>query len=195
MAILAVTLSHGPKWVRLRRWLGMICVLGGLAGARAAEPVPTAEYQVKAAFLFNFAQFVDWPAAAYPDEKAPLVIGVMGPDPFGAYLDGLVQGEKIDGHPIVVRRFNDGEKPECHMLFVSAATPARMDRIRAQLIGQSVLTVGDTDNFSRLGGLVRFVTDKGKIHLRINAAAAKASGLTISSKLLRWATIVTVDKD
>ena len=193
MAILAAIFSQWPGRGRWRRGLAVLALLGGVAGARAAAP--TAEYQVKAAFLFNFAQFVDWPAMAYADEKAPLVIGVIGPDPFGAYLDGLVQGEKIDGHPIVVRRFAEGEKLECHMLFVSAATAGRMDRIRAQLIGQPVLTVGDTDNFSRLGGLVRFVTEQGKIHLRINAAAAKASGLTISSKLLRWATIVTADKD
>jgi len=175
--------------------LALVCALSWLSAARAAAPTPTAEYQVKAAFLFNFAQFVDWPAPAFAAKSAPLVIGVVGPDPFGPYLDGLVQGEKIGEHPIVVRRFAEDEKlTACHLVFVSAPAAGHLDRILAQLKGQGVLTVGDTENFCRLGGMVRFVTEKGKIRLRINVTAAQEAGLTISSKLLRWATLVTPEK-
>ena len=134
------------------------------------------------------------PKGVCADDRAPLVIGVLGDDPFGPYLDELVRSEKIGGRPLQVRRLHKAEEiPGCHLLFVSHGV-THFDRIAADLRGQSVLTVGDTDNFNRLGGMVRFVMENGKIRLRINAAAAQDAGLTISSKLLRWATIVTPEK-
>lgn len=187
----------------LRRWRRLAgCLLGcGLALAAPAlaqaadAALPPPEYQVKAVFLFNFAQFVEWPAAAFPDAKAPLVIGVVGSDPFGAYLDNLVRGEKIGEHPMVVRRLGDGDNlAAAQVLFVGASDPVQAGRILARVKGRPVLTVGDAENFSRLGGLVRFVTENGKLRLRINASGAKDAGLTVSSKLLRWATIVTPEK-
>ena len=160
--------------------------------APAAEP--SAEYQVKAVFLFNFALFVEWPATTFADDRAPLVIGVLGDDPFGPYLDELVRSEQVGGRPLQVRRLHKTEEiAGCHILFVSHGV-ANFDRIAADLRGHNVLTVGDTDNFNRLGGMVRFAMENGKIRLRINAAAAQDTGLTISSKLLRWATIVTPEK-
>lgn len=183
---------------RVRRGLRHSLVAGffavtGLGAMPASTPSP--EYQVKAVFLFNFAQFVEWPAPAFAGGNAPLVIGVLGEDPFGAYLDGLVQNEKIGEHPMVVRRLPDADMAaDCHILFLSGSLTGRTEQIIHQLKGRGVLTVGDTDNFSRLGGMVRFVTENGKIRLRINVTAAKAAGLTISSKLLRWATIVTPEK-
>jgi hypothetical protein len=176
------------------RGLAVLVVLGlGAAGpARAAETAP--EYQVKAVFLFNFAQFVEWPATAFADSRAPFVIGVLGDDPFGEYLDKLVQSEKVGQRPFEVRRFRKAEDiTDCHILFVSHDFTG-FDRIAGDLRTRSVLTAGDMDNFSRLGGMVRFVTVNGKIRLRINVAAAQESGLIISSKLLRSATIVTPEK-
>ncbi|MEJ1972225.1 MAG: YfiR/HmsC family protein [Lacunisphaera sp.] len=156
---------------------------------------PSPEYQVKAVFLFNFAQFVDWPDQTFSDAGAPLVIGVLGDDPFGAYLDELVRNEKIGKHPLAVRRFGRVQDiTECHILFVSRAEAGQFDRIAAELKDRSLLTVGDTDSFKPHGGMVRFVMENGKIRLRINVESAKACGLTISSKLLRWATIVTQEK-
>jgi len=199
MEFLAVLFSAVVGCARAgrRRWLGGLLLALALSAPRAAAeaPAPPPEYQVKAVFLFNFAQFVDWPAQAFPDAGAPLVIGVLGDDPFGTYLDELVRNEKIGGRPLVVRRFERVQDiRECHILFVSRNAAGQFDRIAADLQGRSLLTVGDTENFSRLGGMVRFVTENGKIHLRINVEAAKESGLTISSKLLRWATIVTKEK-
>jgi hypothetical protein len=162
----------------------------------AAEPAPSAEYQLKAVFLFNFAQFVEWPARAYRDAQAPLVIGVLGEDPFGSFLDRLVSGEKVGGRPLVVRRFQRvDEITECHILFISRSESARLGQIIARLKGRSLLTVSDADTFTRQGGIVRFVTENGKIRLRINVEAARVGELTISSKILRPAMIVTADKD
>jgi len=183
----------------LRRWLGgllLVLVVAVSADGEVTDRRPAPEYQVKAVFLFNFAQFVDWPAQAFPEAGAPLVIGVLGEDPFGAYLDELVRNEKIGNRPLVVRRFRGiQDMGECHILFVSRSPAGQFDKLVPELRGRPLLTVSDTENFNRLGGMVRFVTENGKIRLRINVDAAKESGLTISSKLLRWATIVTREKN
>jgi YfiR/HmsC-like len=177
-------------------WLCGLFLLGFAAPAVAAEPAPSAEYQLKAVFLFNFAQFVEWPAQAYRDAKAPLVIGVLGEDPFGAFLDRLVRGEKVGDRPLIVRRFRRVEDiAECHILFISRSEAATLGQVIAHLKGRSLLTVSDVDTFTRQGGIVRFVTENGKIRLRINVEAAKRCELTISSKILRPAMIVTADND
>ena len=168
--------------------------------APAADPsssaYPAAEYQVKAAFLFNFAQFAEWPARAFPKARAPLVIGILGEDPFGAYLDELVKDEKVGERPLSVRRCRAARDiAGCHILFISRSEAGRLDQIMRPLKGQGILTVSDADNFTREGGMIRLVTDNGKIRLRINVEAAKACGLTISSKIIRPATIVTADKE
>jgi len=174
--------------LRSARGLLALALLGAVA-AQAAPPSPG--YQLKAIFLFNFAQFVEWPPLALGDGPAPLVIGVLGDDPFGSYLDETVRGEKIGEHPIVVRRYRRPEDVTgCNVLFISRSEADRMGQIVAGLKGQSILTVGDVDDFNRVGGIVRFVTEQGRIRLRIDAKAAQAAGLKISSKLLRSATIV-----
>lgn len=183
-------LGHLTAWL-----LGL--ALGGLgAPAARAEPVLSAEYQLKAVFLFNFAQFVEWPAEAFPDPKAPLVIGVLGKDPFGSYLDDLVSGEKIGDRPLVIRRYSRLEDlAGCHILFVSRSEARSLDPIIARLKEQSLLTVSDADTFTRQGGMVRFAMENGKIRLRINVEAAKAANLKISSKVLRPDTVATPGKD
>lgn len=159
-------------------------LLAGLAWPEG--PVPDKEYQVKAVFLYNFTQFVDWPAASFPEPSTPLVVGVLGNDPFGDYLDEVVRGEKAGGHPIVVERYHRLEEVKnCQVLFVGASELPRIDAILAGLKTHCVLTVGESDAFTRRGGMVGFVTRAGKIHLLINLEAAKAAGLNVSSKLLR----------
>ena len=177
---------------RSARWLFAAALLG-VAAVRAAPPPP--EYQLKAIFLFNFAQFVGWPAAALSNDQLPFVIGVLGDDPFGSYLDETVQGEKIGGHPMVVRRYSRVEDAAgCHVLFISRSESGRMAEIVAALRGRNILTVGDVEDFNQVGGMVRFVTEQGRIRLRIDVQAAQAAGLTISSKLLRSATIVNPER-
>lgn len=154
----------------------------------AAQPT---EYEVKAVFLFNFSQFVDWPPAAFPDPQSPLVIGVLGEDPFGAMLDGVVRGEAVNGRPLTVRRFTDAAQIDhCHILFVARSEQPRLDEILEQVQGRAILTVADFDGFAEQGGMVRFATVAGKIRLHINLDEARAENLTISSKLLRPAQIV-----
>ncbi len=167
------------------------------AAPRAAAQAPaTREYQIKAVFLFNFAQFVEWPAAAFASADSPIVIGVVGDDPFDGALDATVRGEKINDRPLVVRRYRRGEDVTgCHILFISSSESARLGEILAPLQNHPVLTVGDMEGFSLRGGMIRFLTENNRTRLRINLAAAKAAQLVISSKLLRPAEIVAPGKD
>ncbi|MGC3979627.1 MAG: YfiR family protein [Steroidobacteraceae bacterium] len=170
------------------RWLGgLLMLLSSYAWSATATP----EYQLKAVFLFNFTQFVEWPSQAFTDANAPLVMGVLGTDPFGSYLDDTVRGETINGRPLTVQRYNSADEiKNCNILFISRSEAARLPQIFASLKGRNILTVGDTDNFNREGGIIRFATVANKIRLRIGLEAAKAANLTISSKLLRPADIV-----
>jgi hypothetical protein len=162
----------------------------------AAQSAPTAEYQLKAVFLFNFAQFVEWPQGEFADPATPLVIGVLGQDPFGAYLDATVRGETVNGRPLAVRRYRRVEEiTNCQILFVSQPEQGHLGAILDSLKGRSVLTVGDVERFAPHGGMIGFVTDRNRIRLRINLDAARAANLTISSKLLRPARIVSATRD
>jgi hypothetical protein len=162
----------------------------------AAQGPPATEYALKAVFLFNFAQFVEWPATAFAAPQAPLVIGVLGEDPFGEYLDSTVHGETINDHPMVVQRYRRVEDiGTCHILFVSRPEEGRLEQILAALRGREILTVGDMDNFAGRGGMIRLVTDHNRIRLHINLDAARAADLTISSKLLRPAEIVAAGRE
>jgi hypothetical protein len=178
-------------------WLVLVVSFCCWPGREAqAQNGPSREYQLKAVFLFNFAQFVSWPPAVFADPNAPLVIGVIGDDPFGPYLDETVRGEKVGGHPLVIRRYAQAEDiKDCHILFIGPSQNNQMKEIIRGLKGRCVLTVGETDGFAREGGMVRFVTVENKIHLRINLEAARAQNLTISSRLLRLADIVGPEKN
>ena len=174
--------------------LGGVVLLpwGSSLGAQSPQ---VSEYQVKAVFLFNFAQFVDWPAGAFPGPTAPLVIGVLGDDPFGPYLDETVRGETVRGRPLEVRRYRKIEDIRaCHILFVSPSEESRLEDILANLRHRAILTVGDGAGFAQRGGMIRFISERNRIRMRINVAAAEAVQLTISSKLLRAAEIVTTGK-
>jgi hypothetical protein len=156
-----------------------------------AQTAAAGEYQLKAVFLFNFAQFVEWPPQAFTDPRTPLIIGVLGEDPFGAFLDDTVRDERVNNRPLAVQRYRRVEDiKSCHILFISRSETGRLEQIFAGLKGRSVLTVSDVVGFAQHGGMIRFVTEKNKIRLRINLEAAKAANLTISSKLLRPAEII-----
>jgi hypothetical protein len=161
----------------------------GLADS-AVETSP--EYQVKAVFLFNFAQFVEWPPQSFENPAAPFVIGVLGTDPFGSALEGAVRGELLNGRSFVIEHYrNVTEIRRCQILFISRSEAAHVDEISAALAGHSILTVSDIEDSAQHGVMIRFVAENNRIRLRINADAAKAVGLSISSKLLRPAELVT----
>ena len=174
----------------LSRALPLVALLGAGPGL-AAQGVRASEYQVKAVFLFNFAQFVEWPAEAFADSSTPLVICVLGNDPFGDALDQTVRDERVGSRPFQVRRYHSvDEIKTCHILFISRSEGARSEVILAGLKQRSILTVSDADDFAQRGGMIRFVTDRNRIRLQLNLAATEAAHLTISSKLLRVAEIV-----
>lgn len=171
----------------LRRWFALLLVATGLAGAAA----PVSEFQLKSVFLFNFAQFVEWPSSALPRDNAPFVIAVLGRDPFGTTLDDVVRGEAVNGHPLAVERYRSAaEIRACQILFIPAAELAHLEEILAAVKGRSVLTVTDADGPAPPGVVIGLVKRDNRIRLRIDLQAAKASNLTISSKLLRPAEIV-----
>ncbi len=173
-----------------------LTLLGGAGALARAQTPPTPEYQVKAVFLFNFAQFVEWPPKVLGGDQAPIVIGVVGDDPFGPYLDEAVQGERIGTHPLVARRFRRIEDiTACHILFISRSEAGHFESMAPRLRALGILTVADFDGFIRQGGIIQFVTVKNKIRLRINVEAAKGASLTISSKLLRPAMVVVQEPD
>jgi hypothetical protein len=173
----------------LRRYL-TTAMLAGSAVSFSAQAQIAPEYQVKAVFLFNFAQFVEWPATSF-QETNTLIIGILGEDPFGAYLDETVRGEEVNGHPLVVHRYRLVEEVKaCHILFINATEIHQLKQVFASLKSRSILTVSDADNFTKQGGMIRFFTENKKTRIRINLNATKDADLTISSKLLRLAEIV-----
>ena len=194
MALLSPTaclpLDRGPTLPLFRRLALAALLLAAALPAPAQTPVAR-EYQIKAVFLFNFAQFVEWPPAAFPDETAPLVIGVLGEDPFGPVLDEVVQGESVGGRPLQVRRFGQPEEiGACHILYIARSEAARLGRVVSALKDRGVLTVSDIDGAARSGVMIHFFAENKRIRLRINLEAARQAGLVLSSKLLRPAEIV-----
>jgi hypothetical protein len=156
----------------------------------------TPEYEVKAVFLFNFARFVDWPPEAFAGPQAPLVIGVLGEDPFDGFLDDTVRGEQVNHRSLIVRRYRHVEEIEtCHILFISQSEAHRLNDILARLNHRSILIVGDSEGFAQRGGMIRFVTEESRIRFRINQEAAEAAHLIISSKLLQLAKVAGPGKD
>jgi hypothetical protein len=175
----------------LAGWLcGTLALISfcGVCGAGAAT-----EYEVKAVFVFNFSRFVEWSPQAFSAPNAPFVIGVLGNDPFGAHLDEAMRGEQLDQHPLVVRRFRTVEEiGDCQILFIDRSENERLGQIIAALDHRSTLTVSELDRSSERGVMIQFTTENNRIRLRINVEAARAAGLTISSKLLRSAEIVSI---
>jgi hypothetical protein len=178
-------LSHNPvsateaSPIRLRRlatagsWIALVPLLLLAVQFRSvAAPQPVSrEYQIKAVFLFNFAQFTEWPTNTFTSTNAPIVIGVMGIDPFGRLLDETVHNESINGHRLVVERYR------------------RVERILDHLKGKPVLTVGDMDASVGHDVAIRFIEENNKLRIHINTNAVAQAHLTLSSKLLRAAGI------
>lgn len=166
-----------------------------LAGALALAAGPllaeaNLEYPVKAAFLFNFTKFVDWPADAFAGEKSPLTLCLYGSDPFGRSLDDLVANETLGGRPIAVRRVGrGGDLKSCHVLFFSRSERERQAEVLSSLRGAPVLTVGETASFLTDGGLVNFYIEANKVRFAVDLGAVEKARLKISSKLLRLARV------
>ncbi len=183
--------------IRVRFLVGMfVCQLLLLcsSGNATAQTITSGEYNIKAVFIYNFTRFVEWPKSAFVNENAPFKIAVLGPDPFAGKLESVVKGELVNGHPIVIERFNSwNEVRACHILYVSSAYAGDWKSHLEGIKNNPTLTVSDKRDFAHRGGMIRFDTQDNKIKLIINPSAARASALSISSKLLRLAEIVEGD--
>lgn len=181
------------RWSAWRRRfvlpLSCVAILLALAfGLPDARGQASREYQLKAVFLFNFAQFTDWPTNTFTNSAEPLVIGILGPDPFGRTLEDTIRGENIRGHSLVIAHYRRADEIKtCDILFISQQETRRVDEIVRSLKGKPILTVADVDTPSSAGAIIRFSLQKNKIHFRVNQEAAKAADITLSSKLLRVA--------
>jgi hypothetical protein len=152
---------------------------------------PLDEYQVKAAFLYNFAKFVEWPADTFEDPSQAFVFCVLGEDPFGRALDEVLDGRKIDGRALTVRRISDAHRVGgCQILFVSSSEPKSVLAVLAGIGESGLLTVGESDTAAADGMIIDFTLENGKIRFVINAAEAEREKLRFSSRLLSLATIV-----
>jgi hypothetical protein len=151
-----------------------------------AQIKPAAAYQIKAAYLYNFTRFVEWPDDAV---RSAFIIGVVGHKDLSEYLEAIVSGEKINNRPIRVRYFrNLNEVDDCNILFLSSTDATMIREGITSMNRRSILTVSDAEDFLQWGGMVRFYTQENKIRIQINASSARAGNLQISSKLLNVAT-------
>jgi hypothetical protein len=155
-----------------------------------ALPVASTEYQVKAAFLYNFAKFVEWPPEAFPEGR-PFIIGILGQDPFGSALDEAVAGKTVREKRIVVRRFSKIEEAaDSHILFISESEGENLPRLLKRLGPSPVLTVSDVGRFAEQGGMVQLVMEQSRVRFAINVASVERAGMKPSSQLLKLARIV-----
>jgi len=199
MAFLEFVLLALFKWAQLRlRRNSFFLLLLLLLVIRVLDQVPlraqsdeSREYQIKAAFLFNFVQFVKWPGTSFPNPDAPFRIGILGDDPFGSALDGTIHGESIDSHRLTVTRAEKIEDlQDCQVIFVSRSEESHVSEILSQLNSKPILTVSETQGFARAGGTINFYLTGGKVRFEINPQSAQHCGLKISSQLLSLGKIV-----
>lgn len=168
--------------------------MAGLMLLIACVPAAASEFsapQVKAAFLYNFAKFVDWPAKSFVSEHSPLILGILGEDPFSADALRSIQGKKVKGRPLEVRQVgNLQEAKDCHLLFIAESELPRLELILAALRDKQVLTISDAEHFAASGGIIGLLTVNQRIRFEINVEATGKAGLFISSQLLKLATNV-----
>ena len=191
-----------PSGTKTQHWSGVLVrsVLLLAVWALALTPVATRaqskEYQVKAAFLFNFAQFVQWPPGAYADTNALFCIGILGDDPFGVALEQTILGETIGGRKTAVQRSRQvADLANCQMIFVSKSEKNHVAEILAALGSRPVLTVGDVPGFARSGGGIDFFLEGTKVRFEINPGAAQSGGLRFDSQLLSLGRIVATARE
>jgi hypothetical protein len=150
------------------------------------------EYPVKLAFLYNFTKFVEWPPDSYRDAGASLAICIVGRDPFSRDIEGDLRTRIVASHPVKVLNVKPTDTLSvCHMVFIPATEKDHVNEIVRDLKGSSTLTVGETEGFAELGGIINLTVEGNKVRFEVNQLAAQRAGLKISSKLLSLAKIVT----
>jgi len=162
--------------------------------AEGLDSSDSSEYLIKAGFIYNFAKLVEWPSSAFPQADSPIVIGILGDDPFGGTLDRIVTDKKINGRGFTVKRLRWGKDlkdlKDCNILFVSSSEKEHLDSVVDAMKWLPILTIGDAPGFARRGGIINFTLEDNKVRFEVNVEAAKHADLTISSRLLTLARIV-----
>jgi hypothetical protein len=175
---------------RILRFLLLLLLAIPAASTSLGQAAPSRENQVKAAFIYNFAQFVEWPDNAFLGNGAPFVIGVLADGPLHAELERTLKGKTAGGREFAVRFYaRPSDVQRCHILFVPASEQARVGEVLQRVSRQGTLTVGDFDGFTAASGVVRFMTEDNKLRFEVNVDAANDEGLRVSSKLLKLARI------
>ncbi len=173
-----------PKKRRRHHVLSVVlalCLAGAPEAARAAT-----EYELKAIYLLNFAKSFDWPETAFPKATTPLVVGVLGNDPFGNTLTRVCRGETAGGHALQVRTAKTpAELYDCHIVFVSKSEASRTNSIVSNFSGRPILLIGDFSPFASKGGHLNFILKSGSVRYEFNAHAAQRNGLRIPSRIQR----------
>ena len=149
------------------------------------------EYEVKAAFLINFARYVEWPDSSFESADSPLVIGIVGRDPLGVSLDAAAKGKTISGHPIAIHRLHWGDNLKtCQIIFIASTEREKMNALISGTRGAPILLVGEHAGFARKGGMIGFYMEQDRVRFEINVEMIKKEKLTASSRLLGLAKIV-----
>jgi hypothetical protein len=171
--------------------VGCLLVNSLILGTAAGQGTSVDEYQLKAAMLYNLTHFVEWPPSAYPDPRAPILLCILGRDPFGSFLTSTLLNQTVNGRSM---RILHPQNPEavrgCHILYISSSERKTTVQIFSTLKGASVLTVGEMAQFAAHGGMIQFALEDQQVRFDINLDAASRAGLKISSKLLVLAKIV-----
>lgn len=171
------------------RFVAGVLVLATLSVPTISGQDVSAEYQLKAAFIYHFPQFVDWPQPVLARDRA-ISICVLSPSPFGRVLDDMAQGASVAERPLVVRSVEPASRIEsCQVLFLSGKAPGREDALK-RAAGLPVLTVSDDDHFLDEGGIIQLRVASNKVRFDVSLAAARSSGLHLSAQLLRLASKV-----
>ncbi len=176
----------------LRHWMAALAILWGWCAPMAVESVYAApvEYEVKAAFVHNFAKFIEWPEHAFDRADSPLRIGILGEGPIDEPLMNL-NGKEVQNRSLeVTRAGNTKNLRQYHIIFVNPSEKGRTRSLLRKLKGTGILTIGDLDGFAEQGGAFNFYLEEGKVRFEINDCAARRENLKVSSKLLRLARIV-----
>jgi hypothetical protein len=173
--------------------LMLLAVCAVLPGeAPAAQPIGLTEYEIKAGFLFNFTKFVEWPAGTYANSSAPIILGIVGENPFGNLLTEAAAGKAVNGRAVLVKQFAEGQDlRSCDILFVASTDKKHTLQILAKLKGSSVLTVGEGIGFTQSGGMIAFLVEGNRVQLEIDLQATSEARLKISAKVIAVARLVT----
>jgi len=175
--------------VRAWLWLALAATCVWPAELRAQSALQR-EYEIKAAYLYNFINYIDWPADSLPPAGGTITIGIVGENPFGPAIDPL-KGKQIKGRTLAVKQITTPKDLEaCQIVFISVSEKARLPEIFGQLKDSKTLTVSEMDGFAAQGGIINFISERNKVRFEINPDAARRTGLTISSELLKLAKLV-----